>query len=171
MKKESRKQLSKVLTVDPGWNTGWALWLSDNKPLTGIIKEPPRRKIIKLEPMRLSFMFGYFRILLETHSPLEVIIEGVEMWSGNVKSMTAAQRGNLFSLAYIVGGYIECCSSRGISCKLVYPRGNKAKEQVMWKGQLNAKQLAARIKRINGETYPEHIREAVGIGFSVMGVL
>jgi hypothetical protein len=167
------KTLHNVITVDPGWNTGIAYWLGDNKPITKIIKEPPRRKIIKVEPSRLKYMFAQFSAIINSFidTPDDCYIEGVEMWSGNVRSLTSAQRGNLFSLAYLVGGYIEICHRKNIIVRLVYPRGNKAKGQVMWKGQLNTKKLTKRIQRINGLTYPEHIREAVGIGFSVMGVL
>lgn len=168
------KNLNNVITVDPGWNTGIAYWIGDLKPITFLIKEPPRRKKIKIEPVRLRYMFSKFEAALKS-TPQDKIdtcyIEGVEMWSGNVRSLTSAQRGNLFALAYIVGGYISICYRFGITTKLVYPRGNKAKGQVMWKGQLNEKKIIARIKRINGMIYPEHVREAVGIGFSVMGIL
>jgi hypothetical protein len=167
------EKLVNVITCDPGWNTGLAYWMGDYTPITYIIKEPPRRKKIKIEPARLKFMFQKFNAILCSHAPLvdSVYIEGVEMWSGNVRSLTAAQRGDLFSLAYLVGGYISICQSKGVSVKLVYPRGNKAKGRVMWKGQLNTEKLIKRIYRINQQKYPEHIREAVGIGFSVMGVL
>lgn len=167
------KKLNNVITVDPGWNTGIAYWTGDYKPMTRIIVEPSRRKIIKIEPIRLKYMFTNFRQIVGSlpQVPDECYIEGVEMWSGNVRSLTAAQRGNLFALAYIVGGYINVCQKACMSVKLVYPRGNKAKGQVMWKGQLNTEKLIKRIKRINGMTYPEHVREAVGIGFSVMGIL
>lgn len=159
------KYLNNVVTVDPGWNTGIAYWLGDLKPVTKLIKEPPRRKKIKIEPVRLKFMFSTFEAALKSFvdTPDEVIIEGVELWSGNVRSMTAAQRGNLFALAYIVGGYISISQKIGASVKLVYPRGNKAKGQVMWKGQLTPDMVSKRIYRINKTKYPEHVREAVGI--------
>lgn len=161
------------MTVDPGWNTGIAYWTGDNDPVTYVIKEPPRRKKIKIEPARLKFMYTSFRKIIETLPtvPDICIIEGVEMWTGNVRSLTAAQRGNLFALAYLVGGYINICHMFCMTVKLVYPRGNKAKGQIMWKGQLTPEMVAKRIYRINKTKYPEHIREAVGIGFSVMGVL
>ena len=167
------EKLTNCMTVDPGWSTGIAWWMGDYKPITHIIKEPPRRKKIKIEPSRLKFMFSKFHAILQSHLPSVdyVYIEGVEMWSGNVRSLTAAQRGDLFALSYLVGGYINICQSRGVTVRLVYPRGNKAKGRVMWKGQLNTSMLIKRIHRINKQTYPDHIREAVGIGFSVMGIL
>ncbi|NJR72707.1 MAG: hypothetical protein HC773_01360 [Scytonema sp. CRU_2_7] len=158
-----------TLTVDPGWNTGLAYWIGDKEPIVSIIKEPPRRKKIKLEPTRLKYMFDKFEAYVKSRSIETCVIEGVEMWSGSTKSMTSAARGNLFSLAYIVGGYINICYRLGIHVKLVYPRGGG--DRVMWKGQLDATKLAARIHRINSKIYPEHIREAVGIGFSIMGIL
>ncbi len=163
------KYMSNVVSVDPGWNTGLAYWIGDKFPITNLIKEPPKRKKIKIEPTRLQYMFDKFNAYIKSNDLDLCIIEGVEMWTGSVRSMTSAARGNLFSLAYIVGGYINICYQQGIEIKLVYPRGGKDRE--MWKGQLNAEMVAKRIYRLNKKTYPEHIREAVGIGFSHMRML
>lgn len=165
----AKQTLRNTISVDPGWNTGLAYWVGDDLPLTDIIKEPPRRKKIKLETARIQFMMNKFEAYVKSKNPEMMIIEGVEMWSGSTRSMTSAVRGDLFALAYLVGGYMHICFKLSIEVKLVYPRGGK--DRAIWKGQMDATKVAARIKRINGETYPEHIREAVGMGFSVMGIL
>jgi hypothetical protein len=167
------EQLSKCLTIDPGWNTGIAYWVGDLNPITQLIREPTKRRKIKIEPRRLSYMFRKFENIIRVYEDeiTDIYIEGVQLWSMNPKSLTAAQRGDLFALSYLVGGYIAICQRHGLSVNLIYPSADKKKERQGWKGQLDAKKLAMRIQRINNKTYPEHIREAVGIGFSVMGIL
>ena len=163
------EKLNRVVSVDPGWNTGLAYWVGDNFPITDIIKEPPKRKKIRIEITRIKFMLDRFEAYVKSKNPKLLILEGVEMWSGSTRSMTSAARGDLFALAYLVGGYIAICYKLGIKSELVYARGGK--ERKTWKGQLGPEQVAKRIYRINKVEYPEHIREAVGIGFSKMGIL
>ena len=162
-----------TITIDPGWNTALAFWVGDNNPITHVIKEPTKRKKILVEPRRLKYMFRKFENILKVYDDelITVYIEGVELWAYNLKSMTAAKRGDLFALAYMVGGYMAICQKHGYEVKLLYPRGDKKKEKVAWKGQLGPDKLARRLLRLNGKTYPEHVREAVAMGFSVMGVL
>ena len=165
--------LKRCLTVDPGWNTGIAYWTGDAEPIIHLIKEPTKQKKIKIEPIRLNYMFTKFEGLLKVYrTELDhVYIEGVQLWSMNAKSLTAGQRGDLFALAYLVGGYISICHRHGLNVRLVYPVTDNKKERTGWKGQLDGKKLALRIQRVNGKTYPEHIREAVGIGLSIAGIL
>lgn len=166
-----KKIFDKVLTIDPGWNTGLALWSGSLTPATWVIKEPAKLKVNKIEIDRLEYMYTKFEAALKGINIKLVIIEGVEMWSGSTRSLTSAKRGDLFALAYMVGGYLSICKNLDIKTKLVYPRGDRSKGREMWKGQLNAGMVEKRIRRLNGATYPEHIREAVGIGFSQMGLL
>lgn len=165
--------LKNTLTVDPGWNTGLAYWTGDMYPVTSIIREPVRIKKIKIETVRLAFMFQRFSAFIRVYEENldNVYIEGAQLWINSIKSMAAAQRGNLFALSYIIGGYASICISKGISVDLRYPSGKITEHRQIWKGQLGSKQLAKRIHRLNGKTYPEHVREAVGIGFSIMEVL
>lgn len=165
--------LNRCLTIDPGWNTGIAYWVGDLDPITQVIKEPARRKKIKIEPERLDYMFRKFDSIVRIYKDEidRCYIEGVELWAYNLRSMTSAKRGDLFALAYMVGGYTAMCQRNGIEVMLLYPTGEKKKERVAWKGQLDARKLAARIVRINNKTYPEHVREAVGMGFSILGIL
>jgi len=169
MNKIKLLQFKGTISVDPGWNTGLAYWVGDNEPLTHLIKEPPKLKKNRIEVDRMQFMFERFRAYLKVRFVKRVLIEGVEMWQGSTKSMTAAARGDLFALSYLVGGYSAIAMRMGFEVSLVYARGGKGHET--WKGQLTPEALALRIDRLNGQTYPEHIREAVGIGFHKLGVL
>ena len=77
-------------------------------------------------------------------------------------SQTAIRKGTLFELSYLVGRYEEICYQHDIKCKII-----NAPE---WKGQMDKDITAAKIKMINGETYPsEHITDAVGMGFGIVG--
>lgn len=166
-------ELSRCLTVDPGWNTGIAYWVGDLDPITQIIREPPKRRKIRVEPRRLAYMFRKFENIVRVYND-EVdacYIEGAQLWGYNVKSMTSAKKGDLFALAYLIGGYVAICQRNGLDVNIIYPTADKKREREGWKGQLDAKKLAARIYRVNKKTYPEHVREAVGIGMSVMGIL
>jgi len=175
MGKKEINYLENTISVDPGWNTGLAYWDGDEYPDTYIIEEPRFQKT-KKDQLRLWYMFKLFEnYIANEYSPNSIIIEGVELWTGSSVSMTSATRGDLFSLAYLVGGYVAIACKYSIDVRFVYARGAKAKgnkaEKETWKGQLNASALDKRIYRINGEKYPEHIREAVGMGFHCMGIL
>lgn len=164
--------LNNTVILDPGWNTGISIWTGDLHPLTHVIREPLKRKKIKIELKRLFYMVDQFKTILSLYPKLDTCyIEGVGLWSGSLRSMTAAKRGDTFALAYLVGLYAGVCYDRGMNVNLSYPGSDKKKERVGWKGQMNAQVIAKRIYRINQTTYPEHIREAVGIGFAIMGKL
>lgn len=152
-----------MLCVDPGWNTGLAYFLKNQKPFTSLIKEPPRMKKLKLEEIRLEYMFDMFEAYLKTKDIVECWIEGAETWEMSAKSLAAAERGNTFALAYMVGGYTSLCYKNGVVPHIVKPS--------KWKGQLNDIRLAHRLKMLIGEKYPQHIQEAVGVGMWVKGVL
>lgn len=148
------------LTVDPGEHTGWAYWSGTNKPLTGQIRPAKTRE---LEP-GLIHHWGEFKALLASCRPCTVIIEGVEIWEGSLVSMTSAKRGNLFKLAYLVGGYTQIANSKNIEVEIIPAR--------RWKGQLTKDAVRSRVKRFNGQLYrTDHITDAVGIGVAIMGKL
>ena len=167
--------LDKTITIDPGWNTGIAVWNGTLDPSCCLIKEPAKNSKIKIETVRLNYMFEKFNSVITDflkHTELQLAyIEGVELWSMNPRSVASAARGDTFTLAYLIGGYIRILQEKEICVRVVYPRGDKKKGRKMWKGQMSAKMVHSRIFRINGISYPEHIREAVGIGFSVIGEL
>jgi len=150
--------LKNVISIDPGDHTGWSYWDGNIHPVTGQFNV----KKCDIVEDELSLQWQRFNVLLKRYLPGIVYIEGVEFWEGSLKSVTAARRQNLSKLSYLVGGYCQTARSMNIEYRILPAR--------TWKGQMSNKILEAKVLRINGEQYPsEHILNAVGIGFSVMG--
>lgn len=149
----------KVITIDPGNNTGYAVWEPNKrKPVTGIIRSTEK----EVEAF-LYIMLGQMEEVVEIHKPFRAVIEGVQVW-GDLKSITSARRGNLMKLSYLVGGYFTLFGLQGIGCKIVNPQH--------WKGQMNKDAVALRVEREIGETYKtDHVTDAVGIGLAERGIL
>ena len=154
-----------ILTIDPGINTGIAHWKTHDEkmPCVWEIRCPGKMSIEE----RLKFIAGEFNILLldEIRATISsCYIESVEYWEQDLISRTAATRGNLSFLAYIIGVYSSICFQHGIAVHLLPAR--------QWKGQMDKDVTAERIRRVNGITYKNsHITDAVGIGFALQGVL
>jgi len=158
--------LSDVLTVDPGWNTGYAFWEAHNKlPDVGMFKVSKAKSIASTEA-RLSDLWCKFEDLIDKYMPkLELcIIESVQLWEGSLTSMTAARRGDIFKLSMLIGGYAKVCMDRGVDFEFLTAQ--------QWKGQLTKKAVELRVKRRIGQVYAaDHITDAVGIGLSLMNNL
>jgi hypothetical protein len=157
--------LDQVLTVDPGYNTGWAYWKEGSVIQTGLIRAPVRADcktiVERLDLIWSTFALDCFEPPL---APRRAIIESVELWGGSAKSQMSAQRGDLMSLSYCVGGLMEICLREHIKVSLV--------PALKWKGQLPNSALKLRIKRAIDMEFPsEHIDCAVGIGLAEMGML
>lgn len=157
---QSNGTVKNVLAIDPGLHTGIAYF-----PGNVIVPEIMdfnvdwKAKTIaeKLDSLLIKLdMLDLYKRKIEW-----VVIEGVEIWSGSLKSMTAATRGNLSLLAYIVGAYYHYFSD--LDTEIISPK---------WKGQLTYSALDEWIYRINGKHYAsEHIRAAVGIGLWKKGLI
>ena len=155
--------LNDILTVDPGFHTGYAYWKGDKYPVTGSLNLSKGKKVVEPE-MKFEDMWGKFEALIKSYNPEICFIESVEHWGGSLKSRVASVRGDLATLSYLVGGYGNICKQHGVVWCLV-----SAKQ---WKGQLPNSALVERVKLINGQEYPnEHILCAVGIGLAKMGLL
>lgn len=155
--------INDILTIDPGFHTGYAYWTGNNDPITGCFNLSRGKKVVTIED-QLNDMWLKFSALIKTLEPVGCIIESVEHWGGSLKSRTASSKGDLSKLSYLIGGYSYICSKKGISFKLVPAK--------TWKGQLPNSALVGRVKMINGKEYPnDHILCAVGIGFAEEGLL
>lgn len=150
------------MTVDPGFGgTGWAFWRGDKFPITGCIREKKKNKIASEED-RLSFMWSNFKALLATYKPIKCYLERPEFWN-SAHGMVSASSGSLLFLQGLTAGYAQVCQQDLIEFKLIPPR--------LWKGQLDKVAVAFRVLRINKTKYPNHITDAVAMGFSLMGML
>lgn len=148
------------MTVDPGANTGWAFW-------TGTAKTPDHTGVFSTtggaREARLVELFAKFEILVARLNPRGAIIEGVEFWGGSLTSTTAAKTGDLFQLAYTVGGYVEVLRRVGVPVQIIPAR--------LWKGQLDKVAIHARIQMALRRDYREHEADAVAMGLSIRGHL
>jgi hypothetical protein len=152
--------IKNVFAIDPGLHTGIAYFSSDTiVPEIMDFNVDYRAKTTseKLDSLLIKLdIIGLYKLKIEW-----VVIEGVEVWAGSLKSMTAAMRGNLSLLAYIVGAYYHYFSD--LNTEIISPR---------WKGQLTYTALDEWVYRINGKHYQsEHIRAAVGLGLWKKGLL
>lgn len=152
------------MTVDPGVNTGIAVWKSRESPVCGweLICSAVIRTYEKDTDIQLRQIFDLFLDQINLHKPSHVTLEGIQDF-GTMKSQVAFRRGNLSKVSYIVGGLFALCTTQGITCNIVLPS--------QWKGQMNDKVLARRVERLMGQTYRDHELQAVGIGLHKQGVL
>jgi hypothetical protein len=153
-------QLKNVLAIDPGLHTGIAYFPGDV-----IIPEVMDFNVdwkAKTTAEKLNSLSSRIDAIEWHKKKIEhVVIEGVSVYSGSLKSMTAATRGNLSLLAYIVGIYYQHFINFDVD--IISP---------IWKGQLPISALRVWIKRINCQEYrSEHITSAVGLGLWKKGIL
>jgi hypothetical protein len=147
--------LTDTLTVDTGLTTAWAHWTGTAFPKVGQCVCSSVLPPIE----RFKFMLARFDAVLASLQPKKVILEMVELWEGSVKSHMATVRGDTFTLALLIGGYMTKIVERDISVELLSARE--------WKGQLTKEATAFRVKMINGMIYmTDHITDAVAMGFS-----
>ena len=74
----------------------------------------------------------------------------------SMKGITAARKGALAKLITTYGGIFALAEFHSITVRNVAISA--------WKGQLDKKKVHARIERRLGNTYEEHIADAVGMG-------
>jgi hypothetical protein len=146
-------------TIDPGVHTAIQMW--ENGAMTrfdcfDISKHKSLEvKIVSVNDDILSFMSMHYG---------SVLIEGVALRTGSEVSMASGARGNLFLLAYIIGGIIGAMSNY---CDVYDPILYQE-----WAGQLSYNQLRnILLKKFDCPCSNEHIAAARGIGFAAKGLL
>lgn len=149
--------LNRIITIDPGLNTGIAIWKGDDLPITDEIICPSK---IKLWKDRLQYMWNRFDYRLHQHDVNMVYIEDTSYYEGNETSRQALKRGDLFHLNGLSHGYAALCSNYGSDFDII--------PSFQWKGQMSKLATAERIFQINGQRYSsDHITDAVGLGFGI----
>lgn len=168
------KVIDQTLTIDPGWHTGWAWWtapefesLDCKECLSDLgVYNVSTAKYLKTTVDRINYMADQFQDLLEDKLPDMVWIEGTAIWVGSLKSMVAAKRGDIMTLSYLVGAYVQACNAHGVECDIV-----TAPE---WKGQMTDAMVAVKVEEVTGYGlghYPQHTLDAVGMGMGSFGLL
>lgn len=158
--------LRNVLTVDTGDNTAIAHWKGHKFPIVTEINCPVWK--IKEQNEQLKYMWMQFSIMLKTmlmsDSVCKVYLEGTNIYRSSLKSMTAATRGNLTKLDYLIGGYANVCCQLDIDFEIITAQ--------QWKGQMSKPATEAKVFLLNGKYYnSEHATDAVGMGFGIMKML
>jgi hypothetical protein len=136
-------------TIDPGDHTAVQLWIN-GKPSMLYTKYD---MIKNLDTAFLKSVCMYN----------SVIIESVELWSGSLTSYTSATRGDLFKLAYVIGGILSALREIGSDRYVVSPR--------KWKGQLDYHKLRHILKvKFGFEARNDHEASARGMGLWAKGI-
>lgn len=164
IRKKINSEFHNMLSVDPGYvTTGWAYW---REPSLFLPSTDTFTNIHGTEEdiwVRLYYMSEVFDNLLAALQPRLCIVEGVNLWGASATSQAGATQGYTFNLASLVGMFILRCKDKRIPVETTFV--------TEWKGNLDNDALDFWIEKLNGQKYPEHIREAVGIGFWKQGVL
>lgn len=168
----------RYITIDPGFNTGYAIWDYDGKKdsLTsfGLITLDDYKSDSKIK--KTMRMGNHITKMIYKNKPDLVIIEGIEFRSSSLKSNIAFSRGDTIYLSYIIGYALGICKLKSINFKIVNPSE--------WKGQMNDAIVIERVKLNTGvewynknilevykKTKSAHVAMALGIGFDYRGKL
>lgn len=157
-----------VMCIDPGLGgTGIAFWQELCKPMDATDPDhcmlaSAREDLLWLT--RVKHITDEVVAVIKTCKPDWVVIEFPELWASSEKSFTAAARGDLFKLTYLVGEIGREVWGITFRPPVLVTAGQ-------WKAQMRKPVVHARIKRALGLRYEEHIADAVGMGLSIMGAL
>lgn len=154
------------MTVDTGWNTGWAYWIRGNlHPRTGIFIAPKDDDPIE----KIWYLSREFNKVIFELEPRLVYLEGTQFWEGSIKSEMAWKTEDLIYLSYLIGAYISVCKSSRVDVSII--------TAIQWKGQMTDEQVKLRVARRNAMDYSvlygsrwPHVTDAVGMGLSIMGI-
>jgi|WetSurMetagenome_2_1015567.scaffolds.fasta_scaffold40621_8 hypothetical protein len=157
-----------VCTIDPGINTGFALWDTvyfERQQAKQPIDTYGINTYCNGKENQLSDLGNKIYNLLDPYTFDRIIIENTELWSGNLKSQTSIATGNLFLETLIIGEYFHYFTfNHNVQPKLIVAK--------KWKGQMSKDVTKRRVQMVTGKLYPsEHITDAVGIGLSLQGLL
>lgn len=160
-----------VITMDPGLEgTGWAIFAglrADGKPKSrpissGVIRP---KKIGSWQQKANDVCCTFVGIVAACENPV-IIMEFPELWAtGKSFASASGAQGDLFKLAYLVGGLARTGHELAIfQPVLVSPRD--------WKGQLPKDVVMSRIRKVLGDIrLRDHEADAIGIGLAAQGLL
>ena len=169
-------KVENVLFIDPGiGGTGWAFWRElDTNAITptahdesGVIicKSIPRDKSRETWNTKVREICAQMAGVMNVLQADIIVLEFPVLWASG-KSQTACSRGDLFKLAYLIGGIGEV----GRQQTIVKPVLVTVLE---WKGQLPKNLVIARYRqktRFAGRI-GNHEGDAMGMGLSAQGHL
>lgn len=156
----------KMISIDPGLvGTGFAIWHSFGGLVklsnSGVIR--PKKSIIGNDHLMRSHFISDELQELTNGSIYEVVIETPELWSGSAVSHASAAKGDLFSLAILVGVIARTLDPIGLRTNMVTP--------TVWKGQLSKKGVISRLNRkLEERDWRDHEADAVALGLWYVGI-
>ncbi len=151
--------MSTRLSIDPGVQTGWALWSSDWKLLShGIIKAPNK---VKEFDTRINIIGLELRAICRNNFVKQVYME-YPAFFGSTAGRMVAGRGDLVKLTYMAGALQGYLNSMGLWVERI--------EVNRWKGSLPKDVVIKRIQKILPNCKAtSHDADAIGIGLYAAG--
>jgi hypothetical protein len=151
----------RLMGVDPGYNTGMAMWECDQFKY-GFFAKPVK---VKEEIEIMKYMAHNFEEWLSRWNPHMVIIENVAYWGDDSPTRTSklsdvsSARGDLLKTHNLIITYVWCCINRGITPVL--------RTTMQWKGQLTKNATTLRLYREIGDfshrDINDHAEDALAI--------
>jgi hypothetical protein len=141
-----------TVTVDPGVNVGFAVWVDGSLVRYGSLNRIKRLTWQQaVEEMAIRFK----TTILDGHLPNRVVCESPEFMQSTT-GLVSARRGDLVKLAEVYGVLWGVCVSRGVPFVSIRIGD--------WKGQLSKSESTERTARLTGIKANEHAMDAIGIG-------
>lgn len=167
-----RRKVPEYASVDVGIvGTGMAFWelvhWGQLVNPTDCFNVAPPRKLTEWSD-RVDFLAEAFSDCLNCRNVKRVYFEMPEFFGGSAKGWTAAARGDLLKLTFLLGSYARVCAEAGIPYELI--------DVTVWKGQLPKRVVIQRIKRrlpsLEELLKPTtHSWDAIGIGLHAKGYM
>lgn len=149
-----------ILTIDPGVNIGMALfWKEHTKPIwTNCIQATQTNDWI----LNHQVVLNAFEVEIKSFKSIQHIYIEQPKFMESHMGMTAARSNSLFKLICVYGAMMYIMRRNSLAA--IYEIDTN------WKGNLDKKKLADRIKRKHNLEFPDHVCDAVGLGLWLKGI-
>jgi hypothetical protein len=147
------------LAIDPGVNIGMALfWKEFDHPIwTNCIQA---RQNMGWELNSQLVLFAYANEIEKHKQVTQIYIEKPKFMESSL-GMTSARNEGLFKLISVYGAMLYISRQANYDVYEI---------DVNWKGNLDKKKLAERLKRKHNMIFSDHVADAVGIGLYLKGL-
>lgn len=159
-------KINRLLAVDPGLHTGWALFKANGGPVPQVVLMGTISARHTDAPwlQRMAEVVEAFDGLISCQQLDQVVFEGPQ-FMGGMGGMTVAMSGDLVKLAVLTGGLVRCAQLHNVRTILATP--------AQWKGQLSKNASRIRCEKILGYRLGKstnHARDAIGLGLWAFGL-
>jgi len=149
-----------LITIDPGVNIGLALfWENPDTPIwTNCIKATQTTNWL----LNHQVVLHAFKNEIDAFKELKSICIEKPKFMESHMGMTAARSESLFKLICVYGAMVYIIRNDH--------KGKLYEIDTSWKGNLDKKKLAERIKRKHNLEFLDHVADAVGLGLWLKGI-